>query len=62
MSCFEDACPYDKRSRANRCGSCCASAKLLPPCVAAYLSGLEMNTTVEIVSIEAYRVNKARAA
>lgn len=61
MSPFEDACPYDERGRANRCGSCCASPKMLPPCVAAYLSGRELNATVEIVSIEAHRVTRARA-
>jgi hypothetical protein len=62
MSRFEDACPYDERGRASRCASCCVSSKTLPPCVAAYLNGREMNATLEIVSIESYRVRTPRAA
>lgn len=38
MTPIEESCPYDPRSRAARCRSCCDESNQLPPCVVAWLT------------------------
>lgn len=60
---FEDACPFDAQSRANRCKGCLATNGV-PPCAAAFLSGrarLETENVVQLRRVEV-TVPQRRAA
>ena len=57
MSRFEDSCPFDSRSRANRCEKCVSANNSVPPCVAAYLGGpgAARAKVISILTVEAER-------
>ena len=54
MSRYEDACPFDEQTRANRCRSCVAT-NAVPPCAAAFLTGrapLPADNVIQLRRIE----------
>jgi hypothetical protein len=57
MSRFESSCPFDATTRANRCETCSSANKGLPPCVAAYLGGVDTPRAkvISILSVEPAR-------
>jgi hypothetical protein len=54
MSRYEEACPFEARTRANRCETCC-SANSVPPCAAAYLSSATERPASNIIAITSLR-------
>ena len=60
MSRYEESCPFDARSRANRCEPCITANNSLPPCVAAYLGGLD-NPRAKVISIQSIEIGRRAA-
>lgn len=52
---FEDACPFDTQSRANRCSGCVATNGV-PPCAAAFLSGRARPETENVIQLRRVEV------
>lgn len=60
MSRYEESCPFDARSRANRCETCVTANSSVPPCVAAYLGGPNAART-KVISIQSIEVGRKAA-
>jgi hypothetical protein len=60
MSRFENACPFDARTRANRCENCVSANNSVPPCVAAYLGGPDA-ARARVISIQSIEVVRKAA-
>ena len=59
---FEEACPFDVQSRANRCQSCCSANNDVPPCVAAYLGERRALRPANVISLLRTEVIETRRA
>jgi hypothetical protein len=60
MSRYEKSCPFDARSRANRCETCVMANSSIPPCVAAYLGGPNA-ARARVISIQSSEANRKAA-
>lgn len=61
MSRYEDSCPFEPSSRANRCKSCVAASGL-PPCVAAFLSGQNTEPASNVIQLRRIEIIQPRKA
>jgi hypothetical protein len=61
MSRIENACPFDAAARAARCASCSVANSSLPPCVVAFLSGIETRAE-NIIPLRRVEVREFRRA
>jgi hypothetical protein len=62
MGLTKDPCPYDARSRASLCRSCCEAHGSLPPCVVAWLDARVGRDIPRPMSLATRREAARRAA